>query len=123
MVLAIGVILAVVLPITTFRSRPASAGTFAVPLVPLALVVNECKWMVQAWRNDGCDVPIIKDRNGLRVLVLVFVTCGTVSGIRSVIQMSAHICQPPYLRPSAPELSYFATGVLAVGVVASLLLM
>jgi len=120
-----GLILVVLLPITSLSSRPGAAGILAAPLVPLSLALNECKWIVQGWKDNKSDVPVISQRGGLVIFVVVFL----VSAISAVVLLWCHAAfemrLPLFRQPFAGQygwMSYLAIATLLVGMLASALL-
>ena len=120
----VGLFLATILPITAFSSRPGSAGVFAVPLVPLSLLINESKWIVHAWSKKTSDVPIIRRNGGLSVIAPTFMLSALVAAAIICLQTGNEMKQPYYTLPFEGQylyLNYCAASYLLFGALASML--
>ena len=117
-------ILAVVLPISAFSSRPGLAGIFALPLVPHSLLINELKWILHVLKERRGDVPIVQERGGLKIILCTYSALSILAaGILSneTVNMTR---QPSYTQAYDGKYIYVAfigIATLIGGAVASLL--
>ena len=121
----IGLVLAVLLPISVFSRRPFAAGVFALPLVPLALLVNENKWMIHGFRERTSDVPAIREEGGLKIILCTFLVLVVIATGLLWEEIAHTTKQPMYTQPHDGKYSFMAylgVATLVSGALAALLL-
>lgn len=65
-------------PVTCYAFRPGPTFRLAVPMLPIAMLLNEAKWVIHTWRADHKRIHMaqLQNTNGLSVLgPVTFFTC------------------------------------------------
>ena len=124
-VYVIVLLLIVISPITVYSQRAHAAGVFALPLLPLSLLVNENKWIIHGLRGGRSDVPAIGQRGGLRIILCTFWALVLVAIVVLGIDIMDMGMQPVYTQPFDGQFMFVAHFGIATwigGALASLLL-
>jgi len=117
-------LLVVTLPITVFTSQPVAAGVLAAPMVPLTLLLNEHKWIIDSSRANS-DVPVITERGGSKVFlvtVLILIPIAMFVLFQEVANARRSPLYVKFFQADYEYLSYVGIGTLGVGWIASALL-
>ena len=118
-------LLVIISPITVYSQQAYAAGIFALPLLPLSLLVNENKWIIHGLRRGRSDVPAIRQCGGLRIILCTFWALVLVAIVVLWIDIMDMGRQPVYTQPFDGHFMFVAHLGIATwigGAVASLLL-
>merc|ERR1711924_394564 len=105
--------------------KPFSAGVYALPLVPLSLLVNENKWIIQVFRETRSDVPAITGHGGVRIILCTFFPLVALAVVLLWGEISHSMTQPLYTQPYQGKygnMAYLGIAALTCAALAALLL-
>jgi len=121
----VALVLAAVLPVTVFASRPRAAGVFAVPLVPMSLLINEQTWTVEHLVQSRSNIPAIREHGGSKIMLLTFFALVPIAVVILCQEVADISRLPLYMKTLGGKfdcLADIAIGTLIAGVAAAALL-